>query len=431
MPLIHSVKEIVLKNGARGLLILVPGTTSVYYEIEFRAGNNYVVRPEISQVAHILEHMAFATSSEFPSIELFSQEFTKNGAYSNAHTGSIGLSYEAEAGIMEWERIMSLQRLSVTHPVYTQQLLDAEKGNVREEITGYENNTSRILWQEIMRRADLKRWYDADEIKTIETVTLADITEHYTRTHTTHNMRFVIAGDLEAHIPALIEQFEGWELPAGELFPIEQEKAHSTGLVHIERNEMHNLCFALDFFLNRTLDRKELRAMNALSHILTDTFHSRIYGAARSRGLCYGISSWVGTNSTGVSEFGLSGEVSFDNAHDLFQLIIEQLQIISKDGVTEDELYQAKQYRLGSLQMGLSTVNSLADWYGGMYYETGEIDDVEAFPALITGTTVSEMKQLAAEFLTSGIWTFGGIGNISEQNLQQHYDLFAKELVAE
>jgi predicted Zn-dependent peptidase len=81
--------------------------------------------------------------------------------------------------------------------------------------------------------------------------------------------------------------------------------------------------------------------------------------------------------------------------------------------------------------MGLNTVNSLADWYGGMYYETGEIDDVEAFPALITGTTVTEMKQLAAEFLTSGIWTFGGIGNISEQNLQQHYDLFAKELVAE
>ena len=97
--------------------------------------------------------------------------------------------------------------------------------------------------------------------------------------------------------------------------------------------------------------------------------------------------------------------------------------------MSEDELQQAKQYRLGSLQMGLDTVNSLASWYESIYYETGEIDDVEAFPALIEGTTVDEMKQLANEFLTSGIWTFGGIGNILEEDLQQHYDLFANEIM--
>ncbi len=429
MPLSHSVKEVLLKNGAKGLFVLVPGTTSVYYEVQFRAGNNYALRPDISQVAHILEHMAFGANNEYPSIEAFSQEFTKNGAYSNAHTSSTDLSYEAEAGIMEWDRIMELQRLSVTHPVYTQKLLDAEKGNVREEITGYANNTSRLLWQEIMRRAGLNRWYDPEEIKTINTVTLDDITEHYRRTHTTNNMRFIVAGDLEAHMPELIEQFEEWELPAGELFPIEIEKAHSTGLVYIQRAEMQNLTFALDFFLNRTLNRKELRAMNALSHILTDTFHSRIWGAARSQGLCYGMGSWVSADPTGTSEFGIGGEVSFDNAHNLFQLITEQLKIISKYGVSEDELQQAKQYRLGSLQMGLDTVNSLASWYASIYYETGEIDDVEAFPALIEGTTVDEMKQLANEFLTSGIWTFGGIGNILEEDLQQHYDLFANEIM--
>ena len=429
MPLTHSVKEIVLKNGARGLFVLVPGTTSVYYEVQFRAGNNYALRPDISQVAHILEHMAFGANTEYPSIEAFSQEFTKNGAYSNAHTSSTNLSYEAEAGVMEWDRIMALQRLSVTHPLYTQQLLDAEKGNVREEIIGYANNRSRLLWQEIMRRAGLNRWYDPEEIKTIDAVTLTDITEHYKRTHTTNNMRFIIGGDLEDHIPELIEQFEAWELPAGELFPIELEKAHTTGLVHIHRAEMQNLTFALDFFLNRTLDRKELRAMNALSHVLTDTFHSRIYGAARSRGLCYGMGSWVSADPTGTSEFSISGEVSFDNAHDLFQLIIEQLKIISRDGVTEEELQQAKQYRLGSLQMGLNTVDSLVSWYESIYYDTGEIDDIAAFPALITGTTVDEMKQLANEFLTSGIWTFGGIGNILEKDLQQHYDLFASELM--
>lgn len=429
MPLTHSVKEMVLKNGARGLVILVPGVASVHYEVQFRAGNNYVRRPEISQVAHIMEHMAFGATEEFPTVGAFSQEFSKNGAYSNAYTDSLNLNYEAHAGILEWERIMNLERLCITHPIYTQQLLDAEKGNVREELTGYLGDDSRVLWQNIMRSTGLKRWYDPRELKTIDATTLDDIKEHYHRTHTTNNMRFIIAGDLEEHLPALIEQFEGWQLPKGELLSIEQETAHAGGLVYVRRRAARSLTFSLQFFLNRTLNRRELRAMNMLTHILTSTYHSRIFGVARTRGICYEMGSWGSCEPTGTSEFGVGGEVSFKNAHELFVLIIEQLKIVSTEGVTEKELEEGKQYRLGSLQMDLESARSLASWYSDIYYDTGKIDYVESMPDLINGTTVEEMKLLAKEFIDGGIWVFGGLGDISKEVLQEHYDLFAKELI--
>jgi len=429
MPLKHSVEEVVLKNGARGLLITVPGTTSVHYDIQFRAGNNYAKRRDISQVAHILEHMSFGPNARFDSVESFSQEFTRNGAYSNASTDSDDLIYTAAAAIMEWDRILDLQQLAITQPKYPQALLDTEKGNVREEIIGYSNDHARILWQRMMRQSGLNRWLDSEEILTIDAVTLADIHEHYRRTHTHKNMRFVIAGDLQTHAAKIIKQLEGWQLPTGELLPIAKETVKAGGMVHLTRKDLANLSFTLLLSLNRTLSRRELRALNVLSHILTDTFHSRIWGTARSRGICYGMGSWVSESSSGISELGFGGQVSFDNADELFRLMIEQLKIVSTVGITEKELDEAKQYRLGVLQMGLDTVGSLVSWYEDIYFDNGKIDDVDAFPALIQGTTVTEIRDLAKEFLDAKIWVFGGVGNITKKALQKHYDLFAKELI--
>lgn len=429
MPLTHTVKEVQLKNGAKGLFIFVPGVASVHYEVQFRAGNNYAARPEIGQVAHVLEHMAFATNEEYPSIELFSQEFTKNGAYSNAFTGSINLTYVARAGIMEWEKIIELEELSLTRPLYTQQLLDAEKGNVREELIGYLGRDSRVLWQETMRKSGLRRWYDPEEIESIKAITLGDIKEHYVRTHTTHNMRFIIAGDLEAHMPVLLEKLESWDLPKGSLLDIEQDKAHTSGLVHLYRKESKNLAFSLRFFLNRVITQEEIQTMVHLTHILTGTFHSRIWGAARSRGICYGMGSAVSYEPTGTSDFYIGGEVGFQNANELFMLIIDQIKAVMNDGVSEQELESAKQYRLGVLQMDLESPASLANWYNTTYYETGKIDHVEDVPARIKGTTVDDIQRLAKEFIESGLWSFGGYGDISTKEMQKHYDLFAKELL--
>ena len=39
----HTVEEIRLKNGARGLLIDVPDATVMSFQVQFRAGNRYVL----------------------------------------------------------------------------------------------------------------------------------------------------------------------------------------------------------------------------------------------------------------------------------------------------------------------------------------------------------------------------------------------------
>ena len=61
----HTVEEVRLKNGARGLLIDVPGATVMSMQFHFRAGNRYAKSKEIEQVAHIMEHMAFGANAKY------------------------------------------------------------------------------------------------------------------------------------------------------------------------------------------------------------------------------------------------------------------------------------------------------------------------------------------------------------------------------
>src|SRR5690606_15554552 len=108
MPLKHTVEEIVLKNGARGLLIDAPDTTAVRYGLDFRAGTSYAKDPSLSQTAHVMEHMSFGANSKFNSVEAFSREFGRFGAYHNAMTSYTSMFYYVDAALLEWQRILEL-----------------------------------------------------------------------------------------------------------------------------------------------------------------------------------------------------------------------------------------------------------------------------------------------------------------------------------
>ncbi|HRN90402.1 MAG TPA: insulinase family protein, partial [Candidatus Saccharibacteria bacterium] len=133
----HNVEEVRLKNGARGLLIDVPGATVMSMQFQFRAGNRYAKSKDIEQVAHIMEHMAFGANARFKSEHEFEFEFTKNGAYHNAYTSDTSMVYEADCADFEWDRILELQKLAICTPKFNETELNAEKGNVRGELTNY------------------------------------------------------------------------------------------------------------------------------------------------------------------------------------------------------------------------------------------------------------------------------------------------------
>ncbi len=406
----HVVKEIKLKSGARGLLIDVPDASVMSFQFNFRAGNRFVKKPEIYETAHLMEHMAFGANDRFKDEHAFEAEFTKNGAYHNASTGDLGMEYIASCADFEWDRVLDLQQLSISTPKFNETELVAEKGNVKSELTGYLNNYNRVLWPKLQQSLGESVLTYPERIKTIQNVSLAHIREHHKRTHTAQNLRFVIAGKLHGRTTTIKRLLEDWQLAKGVRFNAPKDELTGTKLSLIRRKEAPNLTFGLSMVLPRQLSDEEQDAMDCLNHILTGTMYSRIFGAARKKGLAYGLFSDTSSYEHD-SAWDFGGEVNIERAEELFDIIVRELRAVLAGKITDVEIETAKQYALGRHQMGAQTTAQISGFYSGRYFFDGVVRDYEKVPDEIASVTRDKIMQTVAQFISTNIWILGGVAS--------------------
>lgn len=412
----HTTTEIRLKNGARGLLIDIPGATVMSFQFQFRAGNRYVKDKDIYETAHIMEHMAFGANAQFKNEHAYEAEFTKNGAYHNAYTSDLSMCYVADCADFEWDRILALQQVAICQPRFNQAELEAEKGNVKSELTGYLNNHNRVLWPKIQQLLGESVYTYWQRLQTLSNVTLKDIREHHKRTHTSDNMRFVIAGKLEGRKAKIQRMLEDWELPRGERFTVPKDELTKGNPTLIRRKEASNLTFGWSMTLPREITDEEAEAMSCLDQILTGTMHSRIFGAARKKGLAYNIFS---DTSVGFhdSSWDFGGQVNLDTAEGLFDIIVREVKAVMDGKITEEELDAAKSYALGRHQMGAQTVSQISNFYSGRYFGDGVVKDYEKIPDAIRGITRERMLATAREFIAHNVWVLAGVSSGEKEEI--------------
>ncbi|MBQ8985357.1 insulinase family protein [Candidatus Saccharibacteria bacterium] len=409
----HSVEEIQLKNGAKGLLIDIPGASVMATRIQFRAGMMYAKNHYIYELPHLVEHLAFGANTKYKDEQEFEAEFTKNGAYHNAWTSDISVCYETECADFEWDRIMELQRLSIAEPKFNEEELKSEKANVRSELTGYMNDYYRLLWPRVQQAIGENILDLSERLKTISNIELKDIREHYRRTHTAKNMMFIIAGKIHGRKHKIIKELESWPLKEGEKFEIPMADLHSSEAVSIRRKDANNITFGFSLVTPRHLDTKEVYAMNCLNHILNGTMNSRIFGTARKRGLVYGMGSAVASNAHSTY-WDFEGEVTEENAKELFMLIQTELMKSLNGEISDADFEAAKLYAVGRFQMGAQTVGQIADYYAENYFVNEAVDKYDNVPNLIKAIDKSKMIELSREFAGSGIKGFATVSSVEK-----------------
>ena len=406
----HSVEEIQLKNGARGILIDIPGASVMATRIQFRAGMLYAKNKDVYELPHLVEHLAFGANAKFRDEQAFEAEFTKNGAYHNAWTSDISVCYETECADFEWERIMELQRVSICSPKFNEEELKSEKANVRSELTGYMNDYYRLLWPRVQQAVGEDVLDLSERLKTISNIELKDIREHYRRTHTAKNMLFIIAGRLKGRRKKIARMLEKWELKEGERFDFPFTDLHSGEAVSIRRKDASNITFGFSLVTPRHFEPNEVFAMNCLNHILNGTTNSRIFGAARKRGLVYGMGSSIASNATNTY-WDFDGEVNLENAEALFDLMSVEIAKVLNGEVLDKDFEAAKSYALGRFQMGAQTVGQIADYYAEGYFTNETVLKYDNMPNLIKGIDKFKMIDLAREFAGSGIKGFAAVSS--------------------
>lgn len=403
----HSVSRVVLKNGAEGLFIDVPSANVTTIDMVFRAGD-YLSPAGKTDTAHIMEHLVLGANKKYPTAKAFSKEFTKYGAYNNAYTGDYHMGYEAECEASETVRIVDLLCVAIEAPLFTEQDFAAEVGNVREELKMRRNNDDVELSLLLEHAMGFVPKSYRERAKELPAITLHDVVEHYKTTHTSSNMRFVIAGPLQTHQSAIKQRLESIELPKGNGYtplPEEIPTALAKPLV-VTNNNLDNMCYRWEVVLPNFADYVERDSLNALQEILFNGFHSRVFGELREKGLVYGIfGNYYETKNNVVHV--INGQVQSKNILKVFTILRREIDDIAKNGIDATELAELKKRAYGEVQRYNQTPGQLSGWYRQAFVQRNEIMDFDAIGSRLDAITNDSVIASAQRLLQSEMYGLG------------------------
>jgi predicted Zn-dependent peptidase len=422
----HTVSELILKNGAKGLLIHVPDASVMSFELNFRAGE-YLVAEKKWETPHLMEHILLGANKLYPKARLFQAEIEKNGAYSNASTGVYDITYEAECADFEWDRILELLLVSITQPLFLQDEFEAEFGNVREELAARSNNHFRHLSLALRKQYGFMAKTDQERLELMENVTIEDVRQHYKKTHTARNLRFIVAGNITPRRhDAIVEILERIDLPLGHgrlALPNERPSSQDKPL-YIHNKTVKNIYFYVDSFMNRRTEERENDALGLVNTMLTETLYSKILGTARERGLVYGMSSGFGQTKQ-ASNWWFGAQVSQKNASALFDIMVSELQKTFSGQIETEDIEAAKAYSLGRFQRSAQTVSGTAGGYSGRYFFDEVIEDYYQVPKRIKAITKTSIVDISQAMFADDIWGLGILSNCDEALVKQMHDQLA------
>lgn len=410
----HIVTELTLPNGVKGLMVHIPDATVLTCEINFRAGE-YLLSREKWETAHLLEHLIFNANEHYSRAKDFQREIEKNGAYYNASTGVYDITYELECADFEWQRVLELFIFAISKPLFLEEEFRAEFGNVQEELIARSNNHFRHLGLALREKYGLCAMTDQERAEKMKNVTLDDVKAHYASTHTTDNIRFVLAGKLPASRQGVIQKmFETMPLATKDSrrkLLVEKPKSLSKPLL-IPNKSLENAYFYVDTFMSRWMENSEIDALSLANNMLTETLHSRIFGAAREQGLVYGMSSSY-ARWNGGSNWWLAAQVLPKHIVKLFDIIVREIDFLRSGKIQDRDFNDAKQYALGRYQRGAQTVSGTASGYSNRYFFDDIIEDYYEIPSRIERVTKEEVVAVANALFDEKIGGLGVLGNCS------------------
>ncbi len=412
----HTVDLIKLKNGAEGLVINIPNATVTSFDINFRAGE-YLVEDNKWEVPHLMEHVLLGANELIPKARDFQAELEKNGAYSNAVTHAYDINYEAECADFEWDRVLDLLLIAISKPLFLKDEFKSEFSNVQEEMVARSNNHFRRLSLEMRQKFGLISKTDNERLQLMSNVTLDDIKDHYSRTHFSRNMRFVIAGNFnQTRKKALKTILESIEIEKGEsrfILPTEIP-SNLNNPIYIMNDSVENLYFYIDTFLLRRLSDSENDTLSLTNTMLTETLYSKIFGSAREKGLVYGMNS--GFNYTkDATNWWVGAQVSDKNAKALLDIVLSELTKVFDGHISDEDIDSTKQYALGRFQRSAQTVGGTANYYSGRYFFDDKIEEQLKIPERIKAVKKQQMIEVVKAMFADNIWGFGALGNCGEE----------------
>lgn len=206
------VREVVLANGLKVLLVEVPKAPVVTVQIWYKVGSRNEIMGRAG-LSHMLEHMMFKGTKTHPK-GTFSRTIRKNGGNDNAFTSQDYTAYFENLAADRVELALELEADRMQGLLLDEKEFQLEREVVKEERRlRTEDDPQAFLVETLFAQAFLMHpyhWPIIGWFPDLNAMTLEDLKRHYETYYRPNNATLILVGDIkgDALLPTIKRLFE-------------------------------------------------------------------------------------------------------------------------------------------------------------------------------------------------------------------------------
>ena len=412
------VKKTLLPNGIKIVTLKMPHVRTVSMGVWVNVG----ARDESEQqsgLSHFIEHMIFKGTTRRSAYQI-AKAFDAIGGHTNAFTSMEHTCYHAKVMDAHLETMVDILSDIFLNSLFDQTEVERERPVIFQEIGMVEDTPEEYvhllagghfwsghpLGRSILGSRENVLGFDAEGIK-------AFFHNFY------HPARIIIsvAGNVEHQAMVDLVGPAFGSIKAGQPLPERTLPGIDSG-VRLHERTLEQVHISLAAQGLSVTDPRRF-AFSLLNTILGGNMSSRLFQQIRERqGLAYSVYSFM-TSHMDTGMFGVYTGVQAENAYRTIQLILQSMDELRKAPVSEEELFDAKEYTKGNLFLASeSTDNQMVRLaqneihFGRFIPLQNVIDQVEA-------VTTAEIRDLARDLFQPGQISLTLLGPVDGQ---EHLD---------
>lgn len=298
---------------------------------------------------------------------------------------------------------IALLKLALTKPRFDEDALERMRKQILSNLAFSAKSPNHVAQREWGHKAFPAHPYGRPQSGTEDTVraiTAADLRDYQRRIFARSGLKIAVVGDIDAKTLATVLDDVFGHLPAeAELFPVAPISIRSAGQTNVVEMPVPQsvVIMGADGILRDDPDFIPAYVMN---HILGGGgFAARLMNEVREkRGLAYSVSSHLIANDHAAA---LTAFVATKNEKvaDSIAIIRQEMRRMAEQGITEEELANAKSYLTGSYALRFDTNSKIASQLLGIQQENLGIDYVNRRNDLINAVTRADIKRMAERLL--------------------------------
>lgn len=365
-----------------------------------RAGSS-LERDDVSGVSHFIEHMMFK-GTEKRTARQIAEDSDRIGGMCNAFTGREATCYYIKTLSSNIYQGAEILIDILTGSIFDEKEIERERQVILEEIKMVKDAPDEDVMEVISELVNSGNAIGNTILGTPESLAgigRQEMVDYYREQYTCDSMVIAVSGNFDPD--RLAQQFEEGlaDMPRTKSLPAAEKKPYRQSFrVNVKDIEQTHICLACPSI---SLADDRFHAMVLLNSIFGGSMSSRLFQNIREeKGLAYSVAS-MNVLSSDSGFFNIYAGIAHEKVGEAIGAIHEEMDLLRREGVSQEELAMAKEQVKSSYIFGLENITSRMFNLGKNKLLLDRVIDPDETLRIYDGVTAEDIAAMAGSLLDS------------------------------